>query len=98
MHVLLLVYGCKYIGFSASKSDMELITRRIINDFEGSPDAKLDLYAKAGTPEYERMVEEIRKRLDLTSLKFTSIETLVEAIGIPKEQICTHCFDGSSYY
>ncbi|MCR4852217.1 MAG: amidophosphoribosyltransferase [Prevotella sp.] len=93
-----LVYGCPFIGFTASKSDLELITRRIIQDFEGSPDAKLDAYAKTDSPEYKRMVEEIGKRLGLTSVKFNKIETLIKAIGLPKERICTHCFDGSSYF
>ena len=93
-----LIYGCKYIGFTNSKSDMELISRRIIQDLEGNPDAKLEKYATTGTPEYEKMVEEIRSRLGLTSLKFTKIEDLVEAIGLPKDKICTHCFDGSSRF
>lgn len=93
-----LIYGCKYINFTSSKSDMELITRRIIADFEGSPDKNLTEYARTGSPCYCRMVEEIRRRLKLTTLKFSTIETLVEAIGLPKSQICTHCFDGTSHY
>lgn len=92
-----LVYGCRYIGFTSSKSDLELISRRIIQDFEGKHDTKLDLYSKTGTPEYEAMVKEIARRLNLTTLKFSKIEHLVESIGIPKERVCTHCFDGSSY-
>ena len=92
-----LVYGCPFIGFTSSKSDLELISRRIIQDFEGSHDAKLEQYATAGTPEYERMVKEIARRLGLDSLKFSTMEDLVESIGIPKERVCTHCFDGSSY-
>lgn len=90
-----LVYGCKYIGFTSSKSDMELISRRIIKDFEGDENAKLDLYSTTGTPEYERMVNEIGRRLGLTSLKFCTLEDLVAGIGLPKERICTHCFDGT---
>lgn len=90
-----LVYGCPYIGFTTSKSDLELITRRIINDFEGNPDAKLKEYATTDSPEYIRMVDEIARRLGLTTLKFNKIETLVKAIGLPKCDLCTHCFDGS---
>nr|WP_288329568.1 amidophosphoribosyltransferase [uncultured Prevotella sp.] len=90
-----LVYGCPYIGFTTSKSDLELITRRIINDFEGNPDAKLKEYATTDSPEYTRMVDEIARRLGLTTLKFNKIETLVKAIGLPKCDLCTHCFDGS---
>ena len=90
-----LVYGCPYIGFTTSKSDLELITRCIINDFEGNPDAKLKEYATTASPEYTRMVDEIARRLGLTTLKFNKIETLVKAIGLPKCDLCTHCFDGS---
>ena len=92
-----LVYGCPFIGFTSSKSDMELITRRIIKDFEGDDKKNLDLYAKTGTPEYQRMVNEIARRLGLTSVKFATIEDLIESIGLPKERVCTHCFDGTSY-
>ena len=92
-----LVYGCPFIGFTSSKSDLELISRRIIRDFEGDDKAKLDKYAQAGTPEYERMVNEIARRLGLTSLKFATLDDLIKAIGLPKSDVCTHCFDGSSY-
>ena len=92
-----LVYGCPFIGFTASKSDLELITRRIIKDFEGDDKAKLEQYATTDSPEYQRMVEEIARRLGLSSLKFAKIEDLIASIGLPKSQVCTHCFDGSSY-
>jgi amidophosphoribosyltransferase len=92
-----LVYGCPFIGFTTSKSDMELITRRIINDFEGDPNKNLEKYATTGSDEYNRMVEEIGRRLGLTSVKFNKIETLIKSIGLPKCKVCTHCFDGSSY-
>ena len=93
-----LVYPCPFIGFTSSRSSMELITRRIIQDFEGDENKNLEAYSQKGSPEYERMVEEIRKRLGLTSLRFNKLETLVKAIGLPKERICTHCFDGSSHF
>lgn len=93
-----LIYGCRYIGFTSSKSDMELLTRRIIEKLEGDPNKNLDKYATTGTPEYNRMVECIRERFGLTSLKFNPIETLVKSIGLPKCKICTHCFDGSSRF
>nr|WP_314755450.1 amidophosphoribosyltransferase [uncultured Prevotella sp.] len=92
-----LVYGCPFIGFTSSKSDLELITHRVIKDFEGNEDVKLKEYATTGSPEYKRMVEEIGRRLGLTTLKFNTIETLVKSIGLPKCKLCTHCFDGSSY-
>ena len=93
-----LVYGCPFIGFTASKSDLELITRRIIQDFEGDVNKDLDKYATTDSPQYNRMVEEIGRRLGLTSVKFNKIETLIDAIGLPKCKVCTHCFDGSSYF
>ena len=93
-----LVYGCPFIGFTSSKSDLELISRRIIKDFEGDENAKLEKYAQTDSQEYKRMVDEIARRLGLTTLKFNKIETLIESIGLPKCQICTHCFDGSSYF
>ena len=92
-----LVYGCPYIGFTVSKSDMELITRQVIKDFEGDADKNLEKYSATDSPEYKRMVEEIGRRLGLTSVKFNKIETLIDAIGLPKEKLCTHCFDGTSY-
>lgn len=92
-----LVYGCPFVGFTSSKSDLELITRRIIRDFEGDDKGNIERYATTGTPEYERMVAEIARQLGLTSLKFSTMENLVASIGLPKCRICTHCFDGSSY-
>ena len=93
-----LIYSCPFVGFSASKSDLELITRRVIQELEGDPDKNLEKYAETGSPEYERMVDIIRKRFGLTSLRFNSLETLVKAIGLPKCKVCTHCFDGSSHF
>ena len=109
-----LIYSCPFINFSASKSELELIARRVILDFESGateatllkdahttesieiPEERLRAYATTGTPEYQRMVAEIAKRLNLDSLRYTTLETIIEAIGLPKCQVCTHCFDGSS--
>ena len=93
-----LIYGCPYIGFTSSKSDMELITRRIINEFEGDPNKNLEKYSSTGSEQYNRLVDKIKDIFKLTSLQFNPIETLVESIGLPKEKICTHCFDGSSRF
>lgn len=93
-----LIYACPFVGFSASKNTLELITRRIIKELEGDENKNLDKYVTAGTPEYEKMVDVIAKRFGLTSLKFNTLETLVESIGLPKNQLCTHCFDGSSHF
>ena len=80
-----------------AKSEMELITRRTIAEIEGNPDKNVAAYARTGSPQYNCMVNCICKKLNITSLKFNPLETLVESIGLPKECICTHCFDGSSY-
>ena len=93
-----LIYPCKFLNFTSSKSEMELITRQVIAKLEGGDAYKnLDEYAKTNSPKYNAMVEEIRKRLKLTTLKFSSIENVVQSIGLPKCKVCTHCFDGSSY-
>ncbi len=91
-----LAYPCLFLNFSRSKSILDLAARRVINSLEGGePSEKvLKEYITAGTPQYERMVDEIRKNLGLTSLKYQSIEKLIEAIGLPKSKICTYCFDG----
>ncbi len=92
-----LIYPCKFLNFTASKSDMELITRRVIQRIEGRHDKDLQEYATTDSPKYKAMVESIREELGLTSLKFNSIETIVKSIGLPKCCVCTHCFDGSSF-
>lgn len=97
-----LIYGCRFINFTSSKSDMELLTRRIIEELEGPEAAqdpeRLKVYATTDSPEYTKMVNIIKDRFGLTSLKFTKMETLIKAIGLPKCQVCTHCFDGSSQF
>ena len=91
-------YGCPFIAFTSSKSDMELITRRIIEEIEGDGNAKLDRYATTGSPEYNELVERIRARFGPHIVEFNTLETLINAIGLPKCKVCTHCFDGSSRF
>jgi amidophosphoribosyltransferase len=93
-----LIYGCPFIGFTNSKSDLELITRRVIGELEGDPNKNLEKYATTDSPEYKAMVKKIADQFGLDSLKFNTLETLVEAIGLPKCKVCTHCFDGSSHF
>ncbi len=107
-----LIYGCPFLNFSASKSDLELITRQVIRDLEGEHDTStggmgaeattpsdiLQEYARTDSPRYRAMVEEIGRRLGLTSLRFNTLEILIKSIGLPKDQVCTHCFDGSSHF
>ncbi|MBQ5943623.1 MAG: amidophosphoribosyltransferase [Bacteroidales bacterium] len=91
-----LVFSCPFVNFSASKNDLELITRRIITEW--GDEEHIDEYATYGTDRYNRLVEEIRRRLNLDTLKFTPLDVLVESIGLPKEDICLHCFNGSSAF
>lgn len=91
-----LMFGCKYLNFSRSNSELDLITRRVIRDREGDnvSNELLADYANPDSQNYQEMVEEIRKRLNFTSLKYHRLDDLVEAIGLPKEKLCTYCWDG----
>jgi amidophosphoribosyltransferase len=91
-----LLYGCKYLNFSRSKSEMDLITRRVIRDLEGEECSQeaLDEYADPTTERYERMVEEIRKRQNFTTLRYHRLDDLIESIGIDPCKVCTYCFNG----
>ncbi|MBQ6801325.1 MAG: amidophosphoribosyltransferase [Bacteroidaceae bacterium] len=93
-----LIYGCPFLGFSSSKTDLELMTRRVIKDLEGDENKDLKKYADPDSPQHRRMVQRIADMFGLTSLEFNQVDTLVKAIGLPKCKVCTHCFDGSSYF
>ena len=82
---------------SESKTDRELITRRVIEELEGGTVRNLEAYHDHTTPEYARMVEVIRQHVGVDTLKFNTVDDVCAAIGLPKESICTHCFDASSY-
>ena len=77
------------------KSELDLAARRAIGEIEGDPDKDLQEYANPGSGKYCAMVEKIRCRLNLSSLKYQKLEDLVEAIGLPKEKLCTYCWDGA---
>ena len=91
-------YGCPFTNFTTSKSDLELITRRFIAELEGEEAAnnseRIKAYATTDSPEYQRLMGALRDRFALKSLKYTKIEDLIEAIGLPKDKVCTYCFDG----
>jgi amidophosphoribosyltransferase len=93
-----LIYPCEFLNFSTSRSTLDLAGRRAISELEKGEDAFLDEYAKSNSEKNAAMVDRIRQRLKLTSLKYQKLEDLVKAIGLPKEKLCTHCWDGSSYY
>ena len=93
-----ILYPCPFIGFSASKSNMELFARRVVKEIEGNDAKDLENYATTGSAQYNCLVDCIRRKLNITSLKYTTIEDLVASIGLPKERICTHCYDNSSSF
>lgn len=92
-----LVYGCKYLNFSRSSSEMELITRRVIARLEGTQDISdevLKEYTDPDSEKYEQMIEEIRKELHFTTLRYNRLDDLLEAVGLPPENLCTYCWNG----
>ena len=93
-----LIYPCEFLNFSASRSTLDLAGRKAIKDLEGTDDKFLLEYITSNSDKNRAMVDNIRKRLRLTSLKYQKLENLVDAIGLPKEKLCTHCWDGSSYF
>ena len=92
-----LVYPCEFLNFSSSRSALELIGLKAILDIEGEEGKDIHRYVDANDPKNAAMTEWIRNRLDLGSLKFQKMDNLVKAIGLPKEKLCTHCWDGSSW-
>jgi amidophosphoribosyltransferase len=91
-----LIYACEFLNFSASRSTLDLIARKVILKLEGAGDKDLGTYAQCGSEKNVAMVEEIRRELCLTTLKYQCLTDLVASIGLPKEKLCTHCWDGSS--
>lgn len=95
-----LIFPCRFLNFSTSRSTYDLYTRRVIRDMEGTDNLTDEIcmqYADPDSPKHKEMVEIMRKHLQLTSLKFQRLDDLVEAIGLPKCDLCTHCWDNSSY-
>jgi len=93
-----LIYPCDFLNFSTSRSTLDLAGRKAITELVGTDETHLDAYAMSSSVENKQMVDRIRQRLRLTTLKYQRLENLVEAIGLPKEKLCTHCWDCSSYF
>lgn len=91
-----LLFGCKYLNFSRSTSEMDLITRRIISKEEGEDvdRAILDDYADPESGRYANMLEEIRRQLNFTSLRYHRLDDMIESVGIDRCKLCTYCWDG----
>ena len=91
-----LLFGCKYINFSRSNSEMELIARRVICEEEGDNVERtiLEDYANPDSDRYHLMLDKIREKLNFTSLAFNRLDDMIEAVGIDKSKLCTYCWDG----
>ena len=89
-----LIYNCRFLNFSRSRSELDLAGRKAITELEG-PAGKLEEYVDPDGEKHGAMVEVIRKRLNLTTLKYQRLGDLVQAIGLPKEKLCTYCWDGA---
>lgn len=90
-----LLYGCKYLNFSRSTSVMDLITRQVIKEMEGTEEpANLAKYADPESGEYNAMLEYIGKKLNFTSLRYHRLDDMIESVGIDKSKLCTYCWDG----
>jgi len=89
-----LIFGCKFLNFSRSKSELDLAGRRAIKELEGQDGLPPVEYTQPHTEQYQEMVERVRHRLGLTTLHYQELGDLVQAIGLPKEQLCTYCWDG----
>ena len=90
-----IMFGCKYLNFSRSTSEMELITRRVIAELEGEGALDhLDEYCDDKTERYQKMVQKIGEKLDFTTLRYQTLDGMLEAIGLPRDQVCTYCWSG----
>jgi len=90
-----LVYSCKFLNFSQSRSELDLAARKAIHEVGGGADRSPDQYTDPDSEKYKTMVERVRQRLRLTSLRYQRLPDLVEAIGLPKDRLCTYCWDGT---
>ncbi len=90
-----LLFGCKFLNFSRSRSELDLAARKAVKEIEGGDDVCLEAYADSGTEKYCAMVERIRQRLGLTTLRYQKLEDMITAIGLPREKLCAYCWNGA---
>lgn len=91
-----LLFGCKYLNFSRSRTEMELIARRVIEELEGGPVSRevVQEYADPDSEKYQKMVERIGEKLNFTSLRYHRLDDMLESVGIDTDGLCTYCWDG----
>jgi amidophosphoribosyltransferase len=93
-----LVHGCRFLNFSRSKSELDLAARRAVKDLEGDANSRLDEYADSTSDRYAAMVEQIRQRLGLSTLRYQTLPDMINAIGLPRERLCTFCWNGEALH
>ncbi|MBE3072522.1 MAG: amidophosphoribosyltransferase, partial [Acidobacteria bacterium] len=93
-----LVHGCRFLNFSRSRSELDLAARRAVEEIEGDASRHLDEFADAASDRYRAMVDRIRQRLGLTTLKYQELPDMIAAIGLPREKLCTYCWNGESLH
>jgi amidophosphoribosyltransferase len=91
-----LVYGCIFLNFSRSRSELDLAARKAIRELEGQDKAHLDEYSNDSSDKYEAMVTRIGEKMGLTTLRYQKLDDMVKAIGMPREKLCTYCWTGTS--
>jgi amidophosphoribosyltransferase len=89
-----LLFGCKYLNFSRSKSENDLVARKVLCELEGRDDVDVKKYCNCASDNYREMVARIQQRLSINSLQYQRLGDMVDAIGLPKEKLCTYCWDG----
>jgi amidophosphoribosyltransferase len=90
-----LIYGCKFLNFSRSRSELDLAARRAIHELGDDAARPREEFARPDSEAHQTMVESVRQRLGLTSLRYQRLPDLVKAIGLPKQKLCTYCWDGA---
>jgi amidophosphoribosyltransferase len=91
-----LVYGCIFLNFSRSRSELDLAARKAIRELEGEDNVHLDEYSNDSSDRYAAMVKQIEKKMGLTTLRYQKLDDMVKAIGMPREKLCTYCWTGTS--
>ena len=91
-----LIYGCKFLNFSRSRSEMDLAGRKSIQELEGDNISNIEEYADPDSNKCQAMVKKISDKMGVTSLKYQRLDDMVRAIGLPKEKLCTYCWTGKS--
>lgn len=89
-----LVFGCKFLNFSRSRSELDLAGRKAISELENDPDAAIEGYTDETSEKYYAMVDRIGNKMGLTTLRYQKLDDMIRAIGMPREKLCTYCWNG----